>query len=234
MTPQTFTTTHGPQTLEGLFIHQNQVETIKSMMERGPVLLVGGRGIGKSEIAQRIATDLGTTLLRGERMESPSELCSGATSNPGHMVLDDLDALVESARISVIEGKPGAREDLKTIARELRPRILRWNENAQLLLTSAVNLQGPRIYNFWDDLQLDPALRAELKEFSDASQQPAVVVVNPWQSRWETDFTQSLQRMFPNHQDQAAHWAQKLAHFTGGYPALFRPVLRELRLDPSL
>jgi energy-coupling factor transporter ATP-binding protein EcfA2 len=207
------------KTLMSMFWHERDVTTIEEKLKARPLLVLGGRGLGKTTVLKAVSGVFKKLGIEPLLIDGRNTIQARATiqqiRDPQKCVLiDDLDEIFAPSKES---------PDLTQLEDALW--TLRLNQSkhpsSRFLATASVNPVGPslrrlgrggdsysRLTQNVEKYRLDPWIRN-------------------WKQRWREMFDNEFRRLL---KDRALRdmWHTKILELSGGHPSLFGPAVEQL------
>lgn len=181
------------------------LEAETELRDRGSILLVGGRGLGKTTLASVLAGRAGVAVLAGRDPASARHLQAlvDAADLPALLVVDDLHELVrnhdgEVAFSGAIVSRVGAPTSCQVLATTTRP--------AHELLE-----------------RLSPG------GASDFVTRAAKIQVDPWHINWRAAVERGVRQVTSQPHPVVVAWSEAIADTSGGHPSLVGAALTRLK-----
>jgi hypothetical protein len=218
--------------------HEGDARSILEMLQRGPVLVVGGRGTGKSTLVEQISELLEAQgepvglLLNGRTTsEARRQVKEETNARKSHSVIliDDLDIILTA-------GPDDSPEDLQELAACLwglfnsqKPSAS--GQRAKFLATSSVEFQGPAAYRLAaaiENKDLQIRWTDSYSYFTEGLQRYRLSLWKTgWRDRWKEEFRAEFRQSMPD--ELTERWSHIIVWLTGGHPALFGPIVNRLK-----
>lgn len=214
-----------------LFRYKADVEQIVGKVVDRPVLVQGGRGLGKSRVLDYLQMRFGEGMaFRLDGRQGPlacQKLLEWADSGKKVTLIDDLDILLASAasdpRISFIEVLKGVTNCV--------PDSVQLQSGFRLVATSGISFVRGLDRIFPGDMLSDETIAALVS--SNLRQQLETYPLDPWEGRWADrwrgDFAAEVQAKVEV-MDEALlnQLSEAILDLSGGHPAIFGPAIESL------
>ncbi|MBX7134011.1 MAG: helix-turn-helix domain-containing protein [Fimbriimonadaceae bacterium] len=225
------------------FWHSYDVNEIRQLAYKGPVVICGGRGVGKTAVRSKIQKDICEAehceplLIDGRSRQAALEQLRSLKARrepPGTAVfIDVLDTIVT----------PTYGDSLDDLAASIHglEKLFRWLGDKTsglkfLIATSTIDFRGPR-----GDRVAGSSSSFGVKYFDIASPILRSFVpynLDPWRGDWKARWCQYFSAAFEKQlKSKNASWCKCVRSLAGGHPALFGPVVERLQelihSDPS-
>lgn len=197
-----------PQSLfDGLIAEvQRAIDT-----KRKPILITGGRGVGKTFVLSRIDTGPRTVRIALRDTTVDAALVATLSSNTGAIIVDDIDeGLTNSAAVSLLEHLANHHPHPVVMTSTLAPDVKLLHECGALrgLMWDTDVLQ------FWSDVT------AHLLPFR----------VDPWERGWQGEIASTVAKVIgaDDSDKTVLGWCTVLIDLTYGHPTLVDAALEEV------
>jgi hypothetical protein len=226
------------ETAQAMAWHDGDTRKILEMLQQGAVLIVGGRGTGKTTLLDQVAERLeaegereGLVLNGRDTSEERRRLKKETDEKRSYsmILIDDLDALLTA-------GPDDRAEDLHAVVACLwwqvnNQRPSQPGRRARFVATSSIEFQGPAAYRLAAAIERkgDQIKWRDISSyFTEGLARHRIDLWKAgWQGRWLEEFETAFGTDLPG--ELGGRWARLILKLTGGHPALFGPMVNRLR-----
>ncbi len=214
-----------------MFWHQQDLTNLLERLKSRPMLLLGGRGLGKTtlltEVVQALAKEsVRSLLVNGRETEQARETIKQTHEPQQFVFIDDLDLICTAND-----------EDTESTLRGLRDALwrLRLNqtkhESSHYLATACIDPAGPSLRRLAESVQNPTLGVVSVTLYSDLTQNLESHRLKPWPPDWKQKWQEMFDSQFRHLlRDKVLRraWSSTILSLTGGHPALFGPAIRQL------
>lgn len=213
--------------------YKHDLDLLEEKLKTRPVLLLGGRGLGKSTLLRLLwskkSAEVGDDYI--EVIEGRTDTARARErirqAQPKQVVfIDDLDIICAVSEDE--ESLDGLKKGLWTLLQLNQPR----HDSFSYLATACLDVVSPSYPRLVESIQKAEVRNYWLKVYSLYTQNLEQYRLDPWRSGWEQHWKEGFDRIFRkklgNDATLLSAWRNTILDLTGAHPALFGPALRRL------
>jgi hypothetical protein len=227
-----------PESGASLFLYRDSVSDISESATKGPVIVCGGRGLGKTEVVGRIAALAAAAssdpdaiecvpIPGADRVAARRKIIDAAASEDGPprlLIIDDLDRALQPA--------PGDTDTLQLIhSLEQMFRLDPRKTPSRLVATSSISFRGDRAMRLAADIS-EASSAINIDDMSQILLIPDLHPLNPWSGDWALKLGELFHDEFEERLGKrlTTAWDELIRDLSGGHPALFGPIIHHIQL----
>jgi hypothetical protein len=217
--------------------HINDLNQIHTLIKNRPVMVIGGRGTGKTILLRQLREkleidfrgDKSILFIEGNLGQAARTIIEEDTQSHGAVIIDDLDTLLSANAGDRIETLEQILIPLqKWIAQHIGP----GNSHCYFLAATSFDIENPSDHRLVDALKDEREAQKWKSKYSLLVQNLHRLRIDPWHLNWKEGWESEFDKSFKNllRPEFLSVWRKIIIELTGGHPSLFGPIISDLRI----